>query len=137
MSKVRSLSFVFVFFLVIIILTSCTESDEDSVESIVGSWTWIQSTGGIAGWTLTPDSTGESRRLVFEANSEVTFYTNEDVSLSSTYSLGVEATIFSQDQVPVVIVENDFTYTYSFPNAEQLELKENVVDRFIHIYVKE
>ncbi|MDY7031165.1 MAG: hypothetical protein SVY10_04545 [Thermodesulfobacteriota bacterium] len=138
MSKVGELRIVLLFVLVVIALTACAEPDDESTESIVGSWVWIESIGGFGGLVETPDSTGESHRVVFEANGEVTFYTNEDVFLSSTYSLGIDKTIFAEEWLPVVYVEDSsFMYAYSFPNIGQLELKENVSDGFAHLYDRE
>ena len=72
MSKVGELRIVLLFVLVVIALTACAEPDDESTESIVGSWVWIESIGGFGGLVETPDSTGESHRVVFEANGEVT-----------------------------------------------------------------
>jgi len=107
-------------------------------EGIVGSWIWYETSGGVAGVLETPETTGETRKVVFQENGNVTFYTNDEVTLSSTYTLASENTLFSDEPLPVVKVE-DLTvfYLYSFPYVDELELQENVIDGFIHNYSKE
>ncbi|MBW2369840.1 MAG: hypothetical protein JRH15_18370, partial [Deltaproteobacteria bacterium] len=105
-------------------------------DDIVGTWSWVQSSGGIAGILETPESTGESRKVVFDDQGNVTYYTDNIVTLSSTYSLGESLTIFSDEPVPVVYVEGQLTLAYSFPACGELELAEDVFDGFIHLYQK-
>ena len=107
-------------------------------ESIVGTWNWYETSGGIGGITDTPESTGETRKVVFQDNGNVVFYTNDEVTLSSTYLLASKVTIISDDPLPVVIIDgiDAFYYIYSFPYEDELELQENVVDGFIHNYRK-
>lgn len=108
-------------------------------DSIVGNWIWYETSGGIGGITETPESTGETRRVVFQDNGNVTFFTNDVATLASTYSLASEDTIISDDPLPVVKIEDidSFFYIYSFPDENELELQENVNDGFIHNYRKE
>ena len=106
-------------------------------ESIVGTWSWYETTGGIGGITETPESTGETRKVEFLDNGDVTFYTNEAVTFSSTYILASKDTIISVDPLPVVIIEGSFTYIYSFPFDDELELQENAYDGFTHKYRQE
>ncbi len=49
-----------------------TASDDDELpQALFGTWTWIQSTGGIAGTTLTPESEGYARTLIFTSPNQV------------------------------------------------------------------
>jgi hypothetical protein len=41
-----------------------------SQESLVGSWIWVESTGGFAGMTRTPASTGETLTLAFTSGTD-------------------------------------------------------------------
>ena len=106
-------------------------------ESIAGNWIWYETSGGIAGIIETPQTTGEARRVVFQDNGNVTFYTNDVVTLSSTYALASEDTIISDTPLPVVKIDGiGFDYIYSFPYVDELELQEAVIDGFIHNYRK-
>ncbi len=108
-------------------------------DSIEGTWTWYESSGGIGGTVDTPDTTGETRTVVFDADGSVTFYTNNEITLSSTYTLASEDTIISDVPLPVVRVAdiNEYFYIYSFPSEDELELQENVTDGYSHSYSKD
>lgn len=49
----------------------------DIGEGIIGRWTWVESTGGIAGLTRTPASTGETRSLRFDGSFAESFRDGE------------------------------------------------------------
>ena len=120
--KLKIISFVS---LVLLLFSACSESDSKEKNTIIGSWEWYQSSGGYTGGTETPESTGETRKVVFEENGNVTYYTNDTVFLSSTYTILDEETI---------VVEDYFTYTYSFPYVGELELIEDGYDTYTHNY---
>lgn len=70
-----------------LILTSCQKAEiEDARDELKGSWDWVQSSGGIGGWTLTPNSEGYSQRLEF-TNKKVTKYRADTVQFDQSYSL--------------------------------------------------
>ncbi|WP_430967337.1 hypothetical protein [Spongiimicrobium sp. 2-473A-2-J] len=56
-----------------LLLSSCSNGDDNSQEGtetgtvteLVGEWTWVQSTGSIAGITVTPESSGKTMRIEF------------------------------------------------------------------------
>jgi hypothetical protein len=135
-------SVIFIFILTLLAFAACSGSDSGSGaksnESIVGNWVWYETTGGIAGVHETPENTGETRKVVFEDNGNITFYTNGEVTQSSTYTLAIEKTMMSEDPLPVVKVEGtSFIYIYSFPYVDELNLVENVTDGFEYKYKKE
>ena len=118
-------------------LMACSDSDTDDNENIVSTWNWYETSGGIGGITETPQTTGETRKVVFQNNGDVTFYTDDEVTLSSTYTLATEITIISDEPLPVVKIDDlDFDYIYSFPYVDELELQENLIDGFIYNYSK-
>ena len=124
--------------LLVVPIMACSDSNEENNESIIGFWTWYETSGGIGGIVETPNTTGETREVLFNEDGNVEFYTNDEVTFSSTYTLSNESTIFSDEELPVVIVEGlDFNYVYSFPYVDELELQEAVTDGFIHNYRKD
>jgi hypothetical protein len=98
-------------------------------EEIVGTWEWVRSVGGIAGIEETPQSTGQSRSVVFDEYGNSTFYRNSTVGNSSSYTLGMALTIFSVDLVPVVYLNAQLTFAYSI-EGNTLILNDNHVDGF-------
>jgi len=114
------------------------DSDKEDGTSIVGSWTWYERTGGIGGLYETPESTGKTRKVVFDDDGKVTFYEDGEVTISSTYSLAIEKTIFDEDPIPVINVDGvAYSYAYSFPAKNELVLKDDVYDGFIDKYTRD
>lgn len=74
-------------------LTSCSILGSNSGESdIIGEWEWIKSTGGFAGHTVTPDSTGFSeQQLLFSINNKFSFYRADTMVASGRYSLSKQS----------------------------------------------
>lgn len=79
-------------FLVVLAVWSCSNDDNGAVSDLVGEWTWVQSTGGLAGVLQTPESIGVTRSLSFTAT---TFQSFEDGELvhESNYTLGTEESL--------------------------------------------
>lgn len=135
--KISTVKFIFIVLLIGIVM-ACSESDSEKNESIIGVWTWYETSGGIAGIIETPETTGETRGVAFQEDGGVEFYTNDEVIFASTYTLSNEKTILSDEMMPVVKVDGiDFNYIYSFPYVDELELQEAVADGFIHNYRKD
>ena len=105
-------------------------------EKILGQWVWDHSFGGIAGMEITPESTGQTRRLVFEEQHLLQFV-NDSLRQSNEYYLALDKTIFSTDSVPVVYLDNVAVYPYYFENVNLLILNDNFVDGFAHYYRRE
>ena len=67
---------------------SCgTPTEPDLSEGIRGEWIWRSATGGIAGTTTTPESTGEDLRLEFFGDHEVELRRNGVAAIRTTYVL--------------------------------------------------
>jgi hypothetical protein len=63
--------------LVVLIATSAwasnpTASEGDELpDALFGTWSWVQASGGIAGGTITPESEGYTRTLIFISPNQV------------------------------------------------------------------
>jgi hypothetical protein len=68
---------------------ACSDSVTPSpTERLLGSWSWVASTGGIAGQTRTPATAGESMTLVFRGESQVELLRDGTLSAATTFRLG-------------------------------------------------
>ena len=105
-------------------------------EKILGQWVWDHSFGGIAGMQITPESTGQTRRLIFEEQQLLQFV-NDSLRQSNEYYLTTDVTVFSPELVPVVYLDGVAVFTYYFEHANLLILHDNFVDGFAHHYRKE
>ena len=65
----------------------CSDPIAPTQELLDGDWTWVESSGGIAGWTLTPESTGETMSLRFHGGRSVEVFRNDAVEGTTTYRL--------------------------------------------------
>ncbi|NOG47772.1 MAG: hypothetical protein HND50_21215 [Calditrichaeota bacterium] len=115
-------------FLLLISFTAyfCSTNTTDPVEeeSIIGEWDWVVSTGGIAGWTITPFSTGVNWSYSFYADSTVVFAKNDTAVLTSKFriiedTLKIDATPIDQ----IIKIEND-----------KLTMREDCIDCYEHVY---
>lgn len=73
----------------VFLCASCSVLSSDTgAEQLIGSWRWLNSTGGFAGWTISPDSTGYSERLVrFRPDNSFSAYRADTLFQSGRYSL--------------------------------------------------
>ena len=74
--------------LIAILGINCSrDNDEEEINSaIIGEWNWIKSTGGFAGGTYTPESTGENRMLIISSDS-IKYFTNGDLLSKIKYTI--------------------------------------------------
>ena len=63
---------------------TATEEDE-LLQALFGTWSWIQATGGIAGTTRTPDSEGYTRTLTFTRPNQVEMLRDGAPEVTTTF----------------------------------------------------
>ena len=81
------------------------------LDSLVGEWTWIRSY--IDGWatvSLTPDTEGYSRKIVFESNGKYLEYMNDDLDFQTYYRID---TVFERSE------EKFYTISYYQDKSQQ------------------
>jgi len=105
--------------------------------TLVGSWSWQKSVGGIAGVTLTPQSTGHTQGLVFRSYGICERYRDDTLIVAGQYSIAREKTWAFPDTVAVIYYQNN----WQEPQATQirgdtLELVDLCIDCFGHTYVR-
>lgn len=64
----------------------CGDSLAEAEQELVGSWNWVESSGGIAGITMTPESTGGTMMLRFRAEGVVELLRNDAVERSVVFT---------------------------------------------------
>lgn len=64
-----------------------TEVQASPPESLFGTWLWVKATGGIAGVTLTPESTGDTRVLRFTPPNRVELFRNGEPERNTTFEV--------------------------------------------------
>jgi len=113
----------------------CTEKEEVPVTNVVGTWNWISSTGGIAGVTETPESTGKEIKLVITQDSFKT-YENGELTSESNYTIEIKESLLFGELREMIILEDGFCKMIS-RNSNKLVLVDDCYDCFTSEYVKE
>ena len=70
----------------------------------------------------------------FTEDGKMTWYGHDEVTGSVRYSVGVDKTVFGPDPAPVIYVNDEVFYAYSFPDKDTLVLTDNASDSCIEKY---
>jgi len=131
---------IFIVFLGILFVLSCedsiiqTEEYDSDNKKIIGRWNWVQSNGGFAGVTETPESEGYTSYFIFKEDRTLEIYKNDTLKYQYIYTLSKEKTIFSIDSLPVIMFGDHVAWLYSFQTEDTLILNDNICDGFSHTY---
>ncbi|MDA0329186.1 MAG: hypothetical protein O2958_09285 [Gemmatimonadetes bacterium] len=108
----------------------------DTQEHLAGSWNWVESSGGIAGVTLTPASTGETMTLRFPSAGLVELIRNGAFVRSSTYTLTpvLEEDSFGIEYEPPLLGFE--TQTGTLLRGDTLVLADGCCDGFVYRWVR-
>jgi hypothetical protein len=87
-------TYLLVLFLLTPFVFSCNkDQDTSNLNSINGTWRWLESTGGIVGETQTPASSGKIINLQI-SNTQVKKYENGNLTSENSYTIQVLPSIF-------------------------------------------
>lgn len=126
----------FIFTLAAALLLNCSNTDDDNTfTSIQGQWQWEHSSGGFTGENLTPENTGEQRRLIITADSIKT-YVNQTLSYKSAYSIAKKTSVLYNDTRTMIIDDNGSKSIITL-EANNLKLTHDCFDCFTDVYVRE
>jgi hypothetical protein len=103
---------------------------------ILGRWDWVESSGGIAGVTLTPESTGQTMLLQFLPVGQVRLF--EDGSLTRTvgYQVLGDAQADSTEVAYQPALWGFASQTATFPSDDELVLTDPCCDGFTYRWVR-
>lgn len=105
--------------------------------ALSGSWRWVQSVGGFAGWTLTPATEGHTQRLELGSASEFAFFRNDSLVAQGTFS------IESEEDAQIIRYETDSSWWFladgqriSRRGRDTLILRDRCADCYTHTFVR-
>lgn len=116
--------------------TACGSTGPSFQDGVLGTWRWVESTGGIAGVTLTPASTGDSMTLRFRAGGEVQLFQNGILVREVGFIVGAGP---AQGALEIFYDEplmGFATQIATFPSSQDLVLTDPCCDGFVHSYVR-
>lgn len=110
---IKKIAFLLVFFQ----LLSCSSSSigASSENSLNGKWSWVSSTGGFIGSTLTPAT--EKKTLTIEiSNSTIKRYENGKLLSENTFTIQTQNSIYGDNKKMIVIEDRP---------SQSFEVKDN------------
>ena len=138
----KKLILIFVLTLGIISCNSDDEAQDEALDEVqfvftdlIGKWDWISSSGGIAGITHTPESTGDVRKLEISSNT-FKIFTNGSLSFESNYTIELRESQTSGEQRELIVIENGINQLFD-RDDNKLLLFDQCSDCFVSVYVKE
>ena len=122
------------------VLSGCGSSTEPLVEhDIVGTWDWVESSGGVAGTTQTPETAGYTLQVKFAQSGVVEVRRDGALETSTGYMVlvGVGSSSEWPDMVrydePVLGFENQYV---RFTGDDVMFLADGCCDGFVSRYVR-
>ena len=121
----------------VFLLASCSKKDCGCTTpqmDMTDTWNWVKSTGGIAGTTTTPASTGNN--IVLRINDDLTYsYTiNGTVTSSGTYIRESKNCIHDGRTKMLIDFSNDQDLLVEQYDNGELSLSDEAADGFISVY---
>jgi hypothetical protein len=120
---------------------SCEKNSPFTEEpAILGKWQWIKSVGGLTGnQTILPEEGINTFLEIFSDSSYRVSQTGSD-PFSNIYSIRIEKSIFTNQNVPVLTFYDQTMKPYVQPQIirwenQMLVLQENCTDCFSHFYI--
>lgn len=125
-----------VLLLISLVTLSCTKDDDSPVTAnLTGEWTWVKATGGLAGDTHTPQSTGEIITLVI-SNKHVARYVNGELDYDLSYTLEIKKEDGATFSV-MHIEDGQISKAITLLDGDALQLSDyNVADGYRYDYVR-
>lgn len=138
--NMRSIHYLFLFLFLGSFLSACQKEEIDLAEStsLVGSWQWVSSNGGITGQDRqTPASTKTTKVIQFTSTNQFISYQNGVKDQEITYTLQKGKSIYDASGQSDLIDFATASSRYSFRlENNQLYLFDEVTDGYTHRYVR-
>ena len=114
-----------------IVITGCDQKISPDSD-LVGSWTWISSSGGFAGSIQTPANSGDEISIEF-TKSRFKKYVNGVLKDDLRYSITLDESIYSTERLEIIKFSNGWRQSYS-ATKDTLILNDECYDCYQYIY---
>ncbi|MFQ5453698.1 MAG: hypothetical protein ACE5D6_05880 [Candidatus Zixiibacteriota bacterium] len=125
--------------LTLLVLTHCGERPNDPNEgkSLMGSWHWVKSCGGLNGNCITPDSVGYDKLVIISQDSIYSEYHDDSLIIQKKFTVEKREWIVNHTMMDALLIDSWYTdMIIIFYSNDTLTLNENCSDCFDHTYVK-
>ncbi len=121
--------------LILFLAISCQKDDDCNIcNQLNGTWNWVESIGGIGGWTLTPETEKKTKKLIID-NFNYREYENDSLIFESRYSFVIRPDTYRNTNYYIVFEQACELAVAIMGN--KLELYENCWDDgFFHTYIR-
>ena len=133
MKKFKIKVLVVMILLIGVVISCTTQKTGNKKINITGNWLWMESMGGIAGVTRTPESTGKIMNLQITKDS-IHYYENGELKNSVPYKLSYGKLMLSNE--PSWYIGDSMSKTGITRRDSLLILTEDCFDCFTHKYSK-
>lgn len=123
-------------FVILFLSTSCQKDEDCNIcNQLNGTWNWVESVGGIGGWTLTPETEKKTKKLIID---DFVFreYENDSLIFESKYSFLIRPDTYRNTHYFIT-----FGHYFCEPAVEILKNKLILYDNcgedgFFHTYIR-
>ena len=128
-------------FILSLAITSCSSDGETTQETqkksldLAQKWDWVTTSGGIAGITITPLTTGKNYTLIFKENNSYSLLENGIEIANGMYSLTMKESIYNHEMESFITFQNSkFPVGNGIINTDEgkitMIISDNVFDGF-------
>jgi len=124
-------------FSLVLIITNCHNEINvtDYPLALFAKWNWEISTGGIAGTSYTPESTGDRIVIEFTCDSIYREYKNDLLVFESSFHVIQSESIYNNKPANIIVYDNrSVRQSYLIDDRTSLTLYDEVYDGFVHQY---
>ncbi len=111
---------IFIQLVLILMIFGCSDNVEirTPASDLSGTWNWVGTDGGI-GFNIheTPETTGNSVKLVLNDNFDYQVFVNNSMVASGKYELTKEESIYSSERENYIKLDGDFQLQYVVLNG--------------------
>ncbi|PHQ30145.1 hypothetical protein [Leeuwenhoekiella nanhaiensis] len=99
--------------LVVISISSCKSEDDALIDNadLVGTWDWVQTSGGLIYFKETPETLGKSITLSFSNNYKFQISQDENEILSGNYTITYKKSIYTGEMARFIELSDATIYT--------------------------
>lgn len=113
---------------------ACSDDSNDKHNKLVGNWNWIETSGGIIGTSITPESSGNTIKLNI-SDSEIKKYINSKLETVLTYTIKTGKSILGGTK-EMIVYDNETIQSFTITD-NVLVIHEESYDGYQYVYQKE
>lgn len=118
---------------ILIFITSC-DSGVKPEHGLMYQWNWLYSSGGFAGHTISPASTGDEIRIEFSSK-KFHNYVNGQLDEEVRYSIELGESIYSTQKTNIIKFRNSKKQSFKV-SGDTLFLADECYDCYGHVYLR-